>query len=166
MPAPESSLSSAAHSRADSLAAATGVVAAGAGVSLGGLAIAAASEGPIALIGAMLALLGTLVAGLAVGHVSRRHEIPDQVRAAYIVLVVAVGLGALSANLVLFNGWHTSTASGHQPGDTSRSTPNEPKRTCHRRHQEDRRCQLGAPNDVRSSTKERTDETWETPKRH
>jgi hypothetical protein len=113
----------------DSLGAATAVVATGAGVVLGGLAIQAASHGLTAVVGAVLVTLGAVVAGLAVGHVLRRADLSQPVRLAYLLLLVALVVAAVGGNATLLSSRETPTAVAQPSSDANARPTNERNRS-------------------------------------
>jgi hypothetical protein len=94
------------------LSAAGGAIALGSAMVLGGLAIATSAEGTIAILGASLALAGVPTAGLATWYLATRRELDVRVRAAYLVAVVALGLGAIAGDSTIVLG--NSASSNHR----------------------------------------------------
>jgi hypothetical protein len=76
---------------------ATAAVAAAIGLFSCGLVCSAASDGELAILGALLAVGGALTAGLAICHVLARGNAALLLRLAYGVLLMALIVGAVCA---------------------------------------------------------------------
>jgi hypothetical protein len=114
----------------DALGAAGGVIAMGGAMVLGGLALATSTDSsPIAILGVGLALAGVPTASLATWYVATLRGLDVRVRAAYLLAVIALGLGAIAGGsmIVLGNGETPKAtpapiASGRQRNSRTAST--------------------------------------------
>lgn len=85
----------------DTLAAASGAVAAGASIHLGGLALVTATSGSMSFVASVLVNLGLTTVAMGVRYVVYRLDIAPVVRHAYLVVCGALAMSTLFFDLAI-----------------------------------------------------------------